>query len=179
MENDQKLNGFNNGRDTTDGVGGKPGTLTEERVVTPFDEILTKHEELEQRLADSEKKYLLLYSDFENYKKRVAKEKEEILTNTKIKMLTSILDMDNDLSFAIKSVKGEEAKSGLNLISVKLQNFLKSHGIEEIQTEKYDEELHEVISVMEIGESKIIDVASKGYSLNGKPFRYPKIILGK
>jgi molecular chaperone GrpE (heat shock protein) len=56
---------------------------------------------------------------------------------------------------------------------------LKSQGVEVIQTETYDDEIHEVISVMEIGESKIIDVISKGYSLNGKPFRYPKIILGK
>lgn len=168
MENDQKLNGFNNGKDTTDGVGGKHSPLE-----------ITIEESNEDKLKESEEKYLRLYAEFDNYKRRVSKEKEEILTNTKIKMLTSILDMDNDLSFAIKSVKGEEAKSGLNLISVKLQNFLKSHGIEEIQTEKYDEELHEVISVMEIGESKIIDVASKGYSLNGKPFRYPKIILGK
>jgi molecular chaperone GrpE (heat shock protein) len=94
-------------------------------------------------------------------------------------MLSSILDMDNDLSIAIKSVKSEEAKEGLGLITQKLDNFLKSQGVEVIQTETYDDEIHEVISVMEIGESKIIDVISKGYSLNGKPFRYPKIILGK
>lgn len=134
---------------------------------------------LQKALEDSEKKYLLLYSDFENYKKRVTKEKEELVSNTKVKMLTSLLDMDNDLTYAIKSIKSEEAKTGLELISTKLLNFLKSHGIEEIQTDTYDEELHEVISVMEVGESKVIDVVSKGYSLNGKPFRYPKIILGK
>ena len=134
---------------------------------------------LQKALEDSEKKYLLLYSDFENYKKRVTKEKEELVSNTKVKMLTSLLDMDNDLTYAIKAIKSEEAKNGLEIISLKLLNFLKSHGIEEIQTDTYDEELHEVISVMEVGESKVIDVVSKGYSLNGKPFRYPKIILGK
>ena len=52
-------------------------------------------------------------------------------------------------------------------------------GVTPIQTEKYDEEIHEVISVLEIGESKVIDVVSKGYSIDGKPFRYPKIVLGK
>ena len=154
-------------------------TENTERVVTPFDELLKKYQELEEKLAESEKKYLLLYSDFENYKKRVTKEKEELVNNTKVKMLTSLLDMDNDLTYAIKSIKSEEAKTGLSLISTKLEKFLKSHGIEEIQTDTYDEELHEVISVMEVGESKIIDVVSKGYSLNGKPFRYPKIIIGK
>jgi molecular chaperone GrpE len=154
-------------------------TENTERVVTPFDELLEKHKELEQKLSESEKKYLLLYADFDNYKRRVVKEKEELVSNTKVKMLTSLLDMDNDLTFAIKSVKNDEAKKGLDLISTKLQSFLKSQGIEEIQTETYDEDLHEVISVMEVGESKIIDVVGKGYSLNGKPFRYPKIILGK
>jgi len=154
-------------------------TENQERVVTPFDELLVKHKEIEEKLAESEKKYLLLYSDFENYKKRVTKEKEDLVANTKVKTLTSILDMYNDLTYAIKSLKSDEAKSGFELISTKLQNFLKAQGIEEIQTETYDEDLHEVISVMEIGESKIIDVVSKGYSLNGKPFRYPKIIIGK
>jgi molecular chaperone GrpE (heat shock protein) len=65
------------------------------------------------------------------------------------------------------------------LIAQKLESFLKSQGIETIQTNTYDDELHDVISVMEIGESKVIDVVSKGYMLNGKPFRHPKIVLGR
>lgn len=140
---------------------------------------LTPLEELSEKLAQSEDKYVRLYAEFDNYKRRTMKDKEELVVNTKVKMLSSILDMDNDLSIAIKSVKSEEAKEGLNLITQKLDNFLKSQGVEIIQTENYDDELHEVISVMEIGETKVIDVISKGYSLNGKPFRYPKIILGK
>ena len=107
------------------------------------------------------------------------KDKEEIKNSTKISMISSILDMDNDLSIALKNIKDEAAKSGVRLIAQKLETFLKSHNIEVIQTEKYDDELHEVIQVMEIGESKVIDVVAKGYSLNGKPFRFPKIILGK
>lgn len=120
--------------------------------------------------------YLRLYAEFDNYKKRVSKEKEDLVSNTKVKMLQSILDMDNDLYFALKTAQDD---SGVHLIAQKLESFLKSQGVESIQTETYDEDLHEVISVMEVGESKIIDVASKGYTLNGKPFRYPKIVLGK
>jgi molecular chaperone GrpE len=135
--------------------------------------------ELNGKLQQSEEKYLRLYAEFDNYRKRVQKDKEEIAVNTKVRMLTSILDMDNDLSFAIKSVKSTEAQDGLKLISSKLDTFLKSQGIEEIQTETYDDELHEVISVMPSEEEKIIDVVSKGYKLNDKPFRYPKIILGR
>ena len=119
--------------------------------------------------------HLRLAAEFENYKKRVAREKEELANNTKVKMLTAILDMDSDISIAMKSVEDE----GVKLIASKLDKFLKSQGIETIQTDTYDSELHEVISVIEVGEQKIVDVVSKGYTLNGKPFRYPKIILGR
>lgn len=139
---------------------------------------ISLEESLKQQLEESEKKYLLLYADFENYKKRTIKDKEELITNTKVRLLQSILDMDNDLNFAIKSSK-EEVSDGVKLIVSKLDSFLKSQGIEHIQTETYDEDLHEVISVIPMDDTKIVDVVSKGYTLNGKPFRYPKIILGK
>lgn len=134
---------------------------------------------LEEQLKEAENKYLLLYADFENYKRRVQKEKEELKNNTKVSMITSILDMDNDIELAIKNIKDDSARDGVKLIASKVQNFLKTQGIEPIQTETYDEDLHEVISVLEIGETKIIDVVSKGYTLNEKPFRFPKIVLGK
>lgn len=134
---------------------------------------------LEEKLKEAENKYLLLYADFENYKKRVQKDKEEIRNNTKVSMITSILDMDNDISLAIKNIKDESAKEGVELIASKIETFLKNQGIEPISTETYDEDLHEVISVLPIGEKKIVDVVSKGWKIDGKPFRYPKIILGE
>jgi molecular chaperone GrpE len=134
---------------------------------------------LNTKLVESEDKYLRLAAEFDNYKKRTQKEKEDIVTATKVKMLSSILDMDSDLSIALKSVNNDEVKEGFSLISNKLNNFLKNQGIEAIQTDSYDSELHEVISILEIGEEKIVDVVTKGYTLNGKPFRYPKIILGR
>lgn len=133
--------------------------------------------ETEKLLEDMDGKYKLLYADFENYKKRVLKEKEEIRTSVKVSMLSSLLDIDSDLSLAVRSVKDESAKEGMQIIMGKLDTFLKGHGVESIQTEEYDEDLHEVISV--IGEGKsVIDVISKGYTIAGKPFRYPKVILG-
>ena len=130
---------------------------------------------LEQQLEEANSKYMLLYADFENYKRRAFKEKEELKNNTKVSMITSILDMDNDISLAIKNIKDESVE----LIASKVEKFLKGHGIEPIQTETYDEELHEVISILPIGEKKVVDVVSKGYTIDGKPFRYPKIILGE
>lgn len=133
----------------------------------------------EEKLKESEDKYLRLYAEFENYKKRVHKQKEDLVLETKTKMLSSILDMDSDISIAIRSIKNKDAKKGVSLIVSKLETFLKNQGIESIQTDIYDTDVHEVISIVDIGESKIIDVASKGYSIDGKIFRYPKIILGK
>ena len=132
---------------------------------------------VEQKLKESEDKYLRLYADFENYKRRVQKDKEELVLNTKTKMLSSVIDMDNDVTLALKSM--DKVDKGVLLIAQKLETFLKSQGIEPIQTETYDDELHEVISVTESGAKKVIDVVSKGYTLNGKPFRYPKVVLGK
>jgi len=133
-------------------------------------------EEVEQIKTNLNDKYLRLLADFENYKKRVAKEKDDLRVNTKTMMLTAILDLDSDLSIAVKSSKDPE---GFRLIMSKLDKFLTNQGIESIQTDTYDADLHEVISVLEIGEEKIIDVVNKGYKLNDKPFRFPKIILGK
>lgn len=133
----------------------------------------------EEKLKESEDKYLRLYAEFENYKKRVHKQKEDLVLETKTKMLSSILDMDSDISIAIRSIKNKDAKKGVSLIVSKLETFLKNQGIESIQTDTYDADVHEVISILNVGESKIIDVASKGYSIDGKIFRYPKIILGK
>jgi len=134
---------------------------------------------LVEKLAEAEDKYVRLYAEFENYKRRVQKEKEEIKFNTKVGMVTPILDMDNDVAIAIKNIKDESAKQGIQLIAQKLENFLKSQGIETIQTETYDDELHEVISVVPTGKTEVIDVVTKGYMLNGKPFRHPKIVLGQ
>ena len=134
-------------------------------------------EALEAQVEDANSKYMLLYADFENYKKRVAKEKEELRNNTKVSMLTAVLDIDNDIALAMKNIKDETAKEGVRLIAGKLDTFLKNQGIETIQTETYDEDLHEVVTML--GEGKnVIDVISKGYTLAGKPFRYPKVVLG-
>ena len=142
-------------------------------------EVLTETIENNQKVEDQtdwKDLYLRLYADFDNYKKRSIKDKEESTVQVKINLISSILDLDNDLSLAKKNLPDSE---GLNLIFQKLTNFLKTQGIEEIQTDTYDSDLHEVISVLETGENKIIDVISKGYKIGEKPFRYPKIILSK
>jgi molecular chaperone GrpE len=133
-------------------------------------------EEVTKLQTEANEKYLRLAADFDNFKRRVQREKDEIRSTTKTMMLSSILDLDSDLSIAVKQ---DKQNSGLTLMVNKITKFLSQHGVESIQTETYDPDLHEVISILEIGEEKIVDVVSKGYTLNEKPFRFPKIILGK
>lgn len=133
----------------------------------------------EQKLEiiQAEDKYLRLLAEFENYKKRVNREKEEIKNQTKISTISSILDVNNDISIAIKNIKNKAAKDGVELISRKITSYLNSQGIEEIQTSTYDENVHDVVSINNNGKN-IIEVISKGYTIDGVPFRYPKVILG-
>ena len=136
-----------------------------------------KISDLKFKLDDITDKYLRSCAELENYKKRTQKEKEDIKNTTKVSILSSVLDIDNDLHLSIRSIKDVESKKGLGLIISKLDTFLKSHNIESIQTDHYDSDIHEVISVNNNG-TKIVDVIGKGYLLNGKPIRYPKVILG-
>ena len=133
-------------------------------------------EELNKIKSEVNDNYLRLAAEFDNYKRRTQREKDEIRSTTKTMMLSSILDLDSDLAIAVKQ---DNQNSGLKLMMNKITKFLTNHGVESIQTDTYDPDLHEVISVLEIGEEKIVDVVSKGYTLNNKPFRFPKIILGK
>lgn len=149
-------------------------SLLKERVNLRKSELGFKIEPIEGSPEVMDDRMLALAAEFDNYKKRVQGEKEDSIKNTKVNMLTSILDMDNDISIALKNTEDD----GVKLIANKLKNFLKSQGIEEIKTDEYDVDLHEVISILNTDGSKIIDVISKGYTLNGKPFRYPKVILG-
>ena len=134
-------------------------------------------EEVEVIKKELNDKHLRLLAEFDNYKRRVNKEKEDLKISVKSNVLSAILDFDSDITLAKKSGKIDE--EGIDLIFSKVEKFLTNQGIETIQTDTYDPELHEVISVLEIDEEKIIDVVSKGYMIGGKPFRYPKIILGR
>ena len=80
---------------------------------------------------------------------------------------------------AQKVIKDPKSLEAVKVIIDKLSSFLNSKGFEEVQTERYDEDLHEVISVLETGSEGIVDVVTKGWKLNGKVIKYPKVIISK
>lgn len=150
-----------------------------EQLENGYEELISKLKEERDAAND---KYLRLYAEFENWKKRSIKDKEDAVESTKVKTLDGVLTLNDDLHFAkleIDKITDESVKTGLNLILNKLNKFITTHGVSEIQTDEYDSDLHEVVTVLPIGEDKIVEVLSKGYTLNGKVIRYPKIVLGK
>ena len=126
---------------------------------------------------DYKKQYLRLAADFDNFRKRMAREKEENTLRVKTSMIEPILDLDSDISLAAKKINDE----GINLILSKLDKFLKSQGIETIQTDTYDPDVHEVISMVDsnVWVKGIVDVVSKGYKIGDRIIRYPKVIITK
>jgi molecular chaperone GrpE len=124
---------------------------------------------------DYKNQYLRLAADFDNFRKRMAREKEDTILKVKTSMIEPILDLDSDISLASKKINDE----GINLIVSKLDKFLKSQGIETIQTDTYDPDVHEVISMVDSNKKGIVDVISKGYKIGNKIIRYPKVIITK
>ena len=114
-------------------------------------------------------------ADFDNFRKRVSKEKEELVLKTKTTMIEPILQVDSDIAIAAK----HSIDPGIKLITSKIEAFLQSQGIQTVQTQTYDENIHEVINVVSLEKKGIIDVLSKGYSIGDKIIKYPKVILSK
>lgn len=123
-------------------------------------------------------KYIRLYSDFENFKKRKNSEIEQIKESTIIKTSESILDLYDDIKMSLSNIKDEETINGINLIIDKLKKGISKIGLTEIDNTSYDPDIHDVVSVLSDG-NDIIDVISNGYKYNDKIVRYPKVILGK
>lgn len=121
-------------------------------------------------------KYLRVVAEFENYKKRTQREKQDLVAKTTDSLMSTIMDIDNDISIILETEKDESVKNVLSLVYRKLEGFLKSKNIESIDEEEYNPDVHEVISKVS-GDKEEIKVVSKGYKMGDKILRYPKVIL--
>jgi molecular chaperone GrpE len=121
-------------------------------------------------------KYLRVVAEFENYKKRTQKEKQDLLVRTTESLMSTIMDIDNDISIILDTEKDESVKNVLSLVYRKLEGFLKSKNIESIDEKEYNPDIHEVISKVS-GDKEEIKIVSKGYKMGDKILRYPKVIL--
>ena len=151
-----------------------------------IDEVKQTSEELIQQEKD---KYLRLFAEFENYKKRTSKERIELFKTASQELMTSLLpimdDFDRGLT-EIKKVKDKELLKGMQLINDKFKNTLTQKGLTEIEVNKgdvFDAEIHEAITQIPAPsdklKGKVIDAVEKGYKLGDKIIRYPKVVIGQ
>lgn len=125
-------------------------------------------------------KYIRLQAEFENYKKRIHKERTLLESQIKYNTLSGIFEIIDDLELARKN---EPDNEGIQLIFSKLESYLEKQGVEEVDCNgEFDSDKHECLTVVNTGSdnyNKIIEVVSKGYSINGNIVRYPKVIVSK
>lgn len=148
----------------------------------------TAKEESENKIKELEDKYLRLFSEFENYRKRTQKEKSDLITSAKADTFKLLLPILDDFDRALKSISEasnvDSLKEGVVLIYNKITKSLENQGLTEmdVKEKEFNAEEHEAITNIpapsEDLKGKIIDVMEKGYILNEKIIRYPKVIVG-
>ncbi len=146
-------------------------------------------ESLGTKLEELNKKYLLLYSDFENFRKQKAKERVELIMSAAESTIKDLLPVVDDYERALQNLEKQEGelfaktKEGLELVYNKLMSTLSKQGLKPMNAkgEKFDENIHEAIASMpaqsEEEKGIIIDETTKGYYLNDKVIRYAKVVV--
>lgn len=148
----------------------------------------SKIEKLQNELSKTKDDYLRLMAEFDNFRRRVAKEKIDLITTASEGVLKNLLPIIDDFERALQNIEqsedSEAVKQGTNLIYKKLKDFLKSNGVEEIEAVglDLDTDLHEAIAQLPASDSKqkgkIIEVTQKGYKLGEKVIRFAKVVVG-
>jgi molecular chaperone GrpE len=155
----------------------------EERV-----EEISKEEQLVQDLASEKDKFLRLFAEFENYKRRTARERIELFKTANQDVLLSLLPVLDDFERALSEIKKTDDNiliQGVELIQEKLKNTLISKGLEQVEVnagDPFDADFAEAITQIPAPspkmKGKIVDVIEKGYKLGDKIIRFPKVVIG-
>ena len=150
---------------------------------------LDRIEELEQELTESKDKFLRLFAEFDNFKKRTAKERMDFRATAGMDTLQAFLPVMDDFDRAKKVAENEDNdevfSEGVKLVYQKLKSVLTSKGIKVMEStgETFDPELHEAITEIpaptEDMQGKIIDTIEQGYYLHDKIVRYARVVVGK
>ncbi|MFZ9754673.1 MAG: nucleotide exchange factor GrpE [Bacteroidia bacterium] len=145
---------------------------------------------LEDQVQAEREKYLRLYSEFENFRRRTTKDRLEWMQNASRDVILAFLPVLDDMERAIKAAEtasSDEAKvmEGLQLIHQKFWKIMEKNGVKAIQSqgEAFDTDLHEAVTQFpapsEDLKGKVIDELEKGYTLNDKVIRFAKVVVGQ
>lgn len=144
---------------------------------------LSNTTKLLEELTNQKDKYIRLFAEFENYKKRIQKERLNILKSANENLFTNLLPVIDDFERGINEIK---LSKGITLIIDKLNKILKNHGLKKINTkigDDFDTDLHEAITQIKVDSNKlkgkIVRVVEYGYSIEDKIIRHAKVIIGK
>ncbi|MEM5564308.1 nucleotide exchange factor GrpE [Psychroserpens sp. AS72] len=151
---------------------------------------LTVEEQLKEDLAKEKDKFMRLFAEFENYKKRTTKERIDLFTTASEEVILSLLPVLDDFERALMHIEddkeAEELRKGVLLIYNKLLSTLEKKGLAKIdvrQGDAFNADNHEAITQIpaptEDLKGKIIDVIEKGYKLGEKVIRFPKVVIGQ
>jgi len=179
-EKDVKHDEFVNETETTTDQSAAEGIPTAEE--------LTEEERLGEELAKEKDKFLRLFAEFENYKKRTSKERMELYKTANQEVLQAMLPVMDDFDRALAQISKSDDEimlKGIELIHNKLKDTLVSKGLEVVDIKAGDafnadfaEAITQIPAPTEKLKGKIVDVIEKGYKLGDKIIRFPKVVIG-
>ena len=150
---------------------------------------LTVEEQLQEDLAKEKDKFLRLFAEFENFKKRTTKERIELFRTANEEVLQAILPVLDDFDRAMVEIfksEDEVLLKGVELIHEKLKNTLVSKGLEQVEVKAGDafnadfaEAITQIPAPSDDMKGKVVDVIEKGYKLGDKIIRFPKVVIGQ
>ncbi|MBA4154012.1 MAG: nucleotide exchange factor GrpE [Flavobacterium sp.] len=161
---------------------------TQENIEIPVVE-LTNEEKLQEDLAKEKDKFLRLFAEFENFKKRTAKERIDLFKTANQEVLVAMLPVMDDFDRAMVQISKTEDElllKGVELIHEKLKSTLVSKGLEQVEISVGDvfnadfaEAITQIPAPSDDLKGKIVDVVEKGYKLGDKIIRFPKVVIGQ
>ncbi len=176
--NDQTATATSDNTDTTQAVDDRQADTEKDKNQED------KVQELGEKLAALNDKYVRLYSEYENYRKRTTLEKADLLLNGGKEVLKAILPVVDDMERALKNIPDDNvAHEGVQLVYNKMMTMLNQKGVKEIEAmgAKFDENVHEAVTRIPAADESqkgcIVDVVEKGYMLNDKVLRFPKVVV--
>ena len=145
-------------------------------------------DDLQDKLAEANDRYLRLAAEFDNYRRRSAKERMDLISLANENLVKDMLPIIDDFERALAAIKDSDdtdsAKEGVELIYNKLVAFLKKNGVKEIEAvgKDFDTDFHEAVAQFPVEDkdkkNKVIDVTQKGYTMGEKGIRYAKVVIG-
>jgi molecular chaperone GrpE len=149
---------------------------------------LSEVDQLKSDLAEAKDKYLRLYSEFENFRRRTSKEKLELIGSANKDLMADMIPVIDDFERAMKALDAtsdaDAAKEGMTLIFNKFQKTLEAKGLKKMEIKKgteFNPDLHEAITQIPAEKKlvgKVVDVVEQGYFLNDKVVRFAKVVTG-